>query len=37
MIEHYYGRLIESMDAEIAARLGSSARWDQVGTKRTAG
>jgi len=35
IIEQHYGRLIESMDAEIAARLeGSRSNGDQMGTKR---
>jgi hypothetical protein len=31
MIEQHYGRLIESMDAEIAERLGSRRDGDQAG------
>jgi hypothetical protein len=32
MIEQHYGRLIESMDAEIAASLESARNGDQTGT-----
>jgi len=38
MIEQHYGRLIESMDAEIASRLeGSRSNGDHTGTKRDQG